>query len=56
MVHLLGGRKSFAYELLDAALPVAVYEPSTRDTPVKTFTAQTFTQSVGGGMEILQIG
>ena len=35
---------------LDAALPVAVYEPSTRDTPVKTFAAQTFTQSVGGGM------
>ncbi|MDQ4040057.1 MAG: hypothetical protein M3313_17345 [Actinomycetota bacterium] len=41
---------------LDAALPVAVYEPSRQDTPVKTFTAQTFTQTLGAGMQVLQIG
>ncbi len=41
---------------LDLATPVSVYEPSTRDTPVSSFTAQTFTQTVGAGMQILQIG
>jgi len=41
---------------LDTALPVAVYEPSTRDTPVKSFIAQTFTQTLGAGMQVLQIG
>lgn len=41
---------------LDTALPVAVYEPSTRDTPVKNFTAQTFTQTLSAGMQVLQIG
>lgn len=41
---------------LDLATPVSVYEPSTRDTPVNSFIAQTFTQSVGAGMQVLQIG
>ncbi len=41
---------------LAQALPVAVYEPSTQDAPVDTFTAQAFTQSLAGGLQILEIG
>ena len=41
---------------LERATPVSVYEPSTRDTAVKGFTAQTFNQTLGSGMQVLQIG
>lgn len=41
---------------LDEALPVAVYEPSTRDTPVRRVIAATLTQSLGAGVQVLEIG
>jgi len=41
---------------LDAPLPVAVYEPSTRDTAMSSFVAQTFTHTVGAALQVLRIG
>jgi len=41
---------------LDQSLPISVYEPSIRDTPVKRVIAQTLTQTLGAGMQVLQIG
>lgn len=37
-------------------LPVLVFEPSMRDTPISTFTAQTFVQTLAAGMQVLEIG
>ena len=39
-----------------APLPVAVYEPSTRDTAMSSFVAQTFTHTVGAALQVLRIG
>ncbi|MDQ3475582.1 MAG: hypothetical protein M3492_04360 [Actinomycetota bacterium] len=41
---------------LERPLPIAVYEPSLRDGPISKFTAETFTQSVGVGLVVVQIG
>ncbi len=41
---------------LEKPTPIAVHEPSMRDGPISRFTAETFTQSVGPGLVVLQIG
>ncbi|MGI8651346.1 MAG: hypothetical protein ACR2I7_00955 [Geodermatophilaceae bacterium] len=41
---------------LERPLPIAVYEPSLRDGPINEFTAETFTQSVGVGLVVIEIG
>ncbi len=41
---------------LEKATPVSVFEPATRDTAVNSFTATTFNQTLGTGMQVLRIG